>query len=117
MTSTRSLDRIRVGISTCPFGEKVRFDGGHQLDQYAVGVLGRYVDWTPSLRVRLVNAAPVRVDGTFVLYWMVAQRRSSTTNTRWTAGIRTPTAASSGCSAAAIGPGGRSARSSAPSAT
>jgi deoxyribodipyrimidine photo-lyase len=30
---------------------------------------------TPSLRVRRVNAAPVRADGTFVLYWMVAHRR------------------------------------------
>jgi uncharacterized protein YbbK (DUF523 family) len=28
-------------------GEKVRFDGGHKLDQYAVGTLGRYVDWVP----------------------------------------------------------------------
>ena len=44
MTSARSLDRIRVGISTCLLGEKVRFDGGHKLDQYAVGVLGRYVE-------------------------------------------------------------------------
>ena len=30
---------------------------------------------TPPLRVRQVNAAPVRADGAFVLYWMVAQRR------------------------------------------
>ncbi len=30
---------------------------------------------TPTLRIRLVNAAPVRADGAFVLYWMVAQRR------------------------------------------
>jgi deoxyribodipyrimidine photo-lyase len=29
----------------------------------------------PSLRVRAMNAAPVRADGAFVLYWMVAQRR------------------------------------------
>jgi uncharacterized protein YbgA (DUF1722 family)/uncharacterized protein YbbK (DUF523 family) len=47
MTTARSPDRIRVGISTCLLGEKVRFDGGHKLDQYAVGVLGRYVDWVP----------------------------------------------------------------------
>jgi uncharacterized protein YbgA (DUF1722 family)/uncharacterized protein YbbK (DUF523 family) len=40
-------DRIRVGISTCLLGEKVRFDGGHKLDQYAVGTLGRYVEWVP----------------------------------------------------------------------
>jgi uncharacterized protein YbgA (DUF1722 family)/uncharacterized protein YbbK (DUF523 family) len=45
--SERDPDRIRVGISTCLLGEKVRFDGGHKLDQYAVGTLGRYVDWVP----------------------------------------------------------------------
>jgi deoxyribodipyrimidine photo-lyase len=29
----------------------------------------------PALRVRVANQAPVRADGTFVLYWMVAHRR------------------------------------------
>ena len=47
MTAASSLDPIRVGISTCLLGEHVRFDGGHKLDQYAVGVLGRYVEWVP----------------------------------------------------------------------
>jgi uncharacterized protein YbgA (DUF1722 family)/uncharacterized protein YbbK (DUF523 family) len=47
MTSARSLSRIRIGVSTCLLGEKVRFDGGHKLDQYAVGVLGQYVEWVP----------------------------------------------------------------------
>jgi uncharacterized protein YbgA (DUF1722 family)/uncharacterized protein YbbK (DUF523 family) len=47
MTPARPPDRIRVGISTCLLGEPVRFDGGHKLDQYAVGVLGRHVDWVP----------------------------------------------------------------------
>jgi uncharacterized protein YbbK (DUF523 family) len=46
-TSARGADPIRVGISTCLLGEKVRFDGGHKLDQYVVGTLGRYVDWVP----------------------------------------------------------------------
>jgi uncharacterized protein YbgA (DUF1722 family)/uncharacterized protein YbbK (DUF523 family) len=46
-TSARGGDPIRVGISSCLLGEKVRFDGGHKLDQYAVGTLGRYVDWVP----------------------------------------------------------------------
>ena len=39
-TSARGGDPIRVGISSCLLGEKVRFDGGHKLDQYAVGTLG-----------------------------------------------------------------------------
>ena len=46
-TPRPDADPIRVGISTCLLGEKVRFDGGHKLDQYAVGTLGRYVDWVP----------------------------------------------------------------------
>ena len=29
----------------------------------------------PSIRIRLVNTAPVRPDGGYVLYWMVAARR------------------------------------------
>ena len=32
----------------------------------------------PSSRVEPVNQAPVRADGEFVLYWMIASRR-----TRW----------------------------------
>lgn len=47
MTSPRSLDPVRVGISTCLLGQSVRFDGGHKLDQYAVGTLGQYVEWVP----------------------------------------------------------------------
>jgi uncharacterized protein YbgA (DUF1722 family)/uncharacterized protein YbbK (DUF523 family) len=43
----RRADRIRVGISTCLLGEPVRFDGGHKLDQYVAGTLGRYVEWVP----------------------------------------------------------------------
>lgn len=47
MTAAAAPDRIRVGISSCLLGEQVRFDGGHKLDQYAVGVLGRHVEWVP----------------------------------------------------------------------
>jgi uncharacterized protein YbgA (DUF1722 family)/uncharacterized protein YbbK (DUF523 family) len=38
---------IRLGISTCLLGERVRYDGGHQLDRYLVHTLGRYVEWVP----------------------------------------------------------------------
>ena len=37
--------RIRLGISTCLLGEKVRYDGQHKLDHYLRDVLGRYVQW------------------------------------------------------------------------
>jgi uncharacterized protein YbgA (DUF1722 family)/uncharacterized protein YbbK (DUF523 family) len=46
-TAERRADLVRVGISTCLLGEPVRFDGGHKLDQYVVGTLGRYVEWVP----------------------------------------------------------------------
>lgn len=40
-------DKIKLGISTCLLGEKVRYDGGHKLDRYLVNVLGPFVTWIP----------------------------------------------------------------------
>jgi len=39
------MEKIRLGISSCLLGEKVRYDGGHKLDHYIRETLGRYVDW------------------------------------------------------------------------
>lgn len=39
--------RIRLGISACLLGQKVRYDGGHKLDHFLVDELGRYVEWVP----------------------------------------------------------------------
>jgi uncharacterized protein YbgA (DUF1722 family)/uncharacterized protein YbbK (DUF523 family) len=39
--------KIRLGISTCLLGEKVRFDGGHKWDRYLTGTLGEYVEYVP----------------------------------------------------------------------
>jgi uncharacterized protein YbgA (DUF1722 family)/uncharacterized protein YbbK (DUF523 family) len=38
---------IRIGISTCLLGEKVRFDGGHKRDPFLVDTFGRHVEWLP----------------------------------------------------------------------
>lgn len=38
---------IRLGISACLLGEKVRFDGGHKLDTYIRDTLGPYFDFVP----------------------------------------------------------------------
>jgi uncharacterized protein YbgA (DUF1722 family)/uncharacterized protein YbbK (DUF523 family) len=46
MTSATD-DKIRLGISTCLLGEKVRYDGGHKLDHFLTETLGRYVEWVP----------------------------------------------------------------------
>lgn len=40
-------EKIRLGISTCLLGEKVRYDGGHKLDRYLTETLGRYVEYVP----------------------------------------------------------------------
>lgn len=38
---------IRLGISSCLLGEKVRFDAGHKKDVYLTNILGKYVEWVP----------------------------------------------------------------------
>src|SRR3954466_4653319 len=60
---------VRVGISSCLLGQKVRFDGGHKHDTFLTGTFGRFVEWvpvcpevecglgTPRESMRLVRAA------------------------------------------------------------
>jgi uncharacterized protein YbgA (DUF1722 family)/uncharacterized protein YbbK (DUF523 family) len=40
-------NKIRLGISSCLLGEKVRYDGGQKLDHFLRDSLGKYVDWVP----------------------------------------------------------------------
>ncbi len=40
-------DKIKLGISACLLGQKVRFDGGHKFDPFLVNTLGQYVDYVP----------------------------------------------------------------------
>ena len=40
-------ENIKIGISSCLLGEKVRFDGGHKLDHYLKETLGPFVEWVP----------------------------------------------------------------------
>lgn len=39
--------KLKLGISTCLLGEKVRYDGGHKLDRFLRDTLGRYVEFVP----------------------------------------------------------------------
>ena len=39
---------LRIGISSCLLGEKVRFNGGHVRDVLLENTLGHYVDWIPT---------------------------------------------------------------------
>lgn len=41
----RSTERIRVGISMCLLGERVRYDGGHKKERFLTDVLGEYFEW------------------------------------------------------------------------
>jgi uncharacterized protein YbbK (DUF523 family) len=37
---------MRLGISACLLGQKVRYDGGHKRDTFLVAVFGRYLGVT-----------------------------------------------------------------------
>ena len=41
------LTKIRLGISSCLLGEKVRFDGGHKCDRFITETLGKFVEFVP----------------------------------------------------------------------
>ena len=41
------LTKIKLGISACLLGEKVRYDGGHKLDHFITETLGKFVEFVP----------------------------------------------------------------------
>lgn len=40
-------EKIRIGVSACLLGERVRFDGQHKRDPYIVNTLGEYFEFVP----------------------------------------------------------------------
>ena len=38
-------DRVRILVSACLLGEKVRYDGGHKRDTFLIETLGPFVEW------------------------------------------------------------------------
>lgn len=40
-------ETLRLGISSCLLGQKVRYDGGHKADRWLTDVLGQYVEFVP----------------------------------------------------------------------
>lgn len=40
-------ERIKIGISSCLLGQKVRWDGNHKQDRFLTDTLGQYVDYVP----------------------------------------------------------------------
>ncbi len=45
--NTPEPNEIKIGISSCLLGNKVRFDGGHKHDRYITGTLGTYFTFVP----------------------------------------------------------------------
>jgi len=41
------LTKIRLGVSACLLGEKVRFDGGHKMDRFITETLGKFMEFVP----------------------------------------------------------------------
>ncbi|MCK9335868.1 MAG: DUF523 and DUF1722 domain-containing protein [Candidatus Cloacimonetes bacterium] len=41
------MEKLKLGISSCLLGHKVRYDGGHKYDAWLVETLGQYVDYVP----------------------------------------------------------------------
>lgn len=58
---------IRIGISTCLLGQKVRFDAGHKRDRYITDILGQFFQFVPicpELEVGMgVPREAVRLEG------------------------------------------------------
>ena len=40
-------DKIKLGVSSCLLGNRVRYDGGHRHDKFLSDTLGQYVDYVP----------------------------------------------------------------------
>ncbi len=41
------MEKIRIGVSACLLGRKVRYDGQHKLDSYLVGTLSNWFEFVP----------------------------------------------------------------------
>lgn len=47
LSATKPWPRLRLGISRCLLGQKVRFDGGHKRDAWLMNELANYADFYP----------------------------------------------------------------------
>ena len=47
MSDSMKVKVIKVGVSSCLLGEKVRYDGGHKHDHYITDTLGRFFNFVP----------------------------------------------------------------------
>lgn len=65
--NTATTEKIRLGISQCLLGDKVRYDGTHKQDRYITDTLGRYFELVPvcpEVAIGLgVPREPIRLEG------------------------------------------------------
>ncbi|GIT49521.1 MAG: hypothetical protein Ct9H300mP14_14490 [Gammaproteobacteria bacterium] len=47
MSETSSTVVLRIGVSSCLLGQKVRYDRGHKRDRFLTDELDPFVDWVP----------------------------------------------------------------------
>ena len=45
--SNETLQKIKIGISSCLMGEEVRFDSGHKKNTYVTETLSEYFEFAP----------------------------------------------------------------------
>ncbi|MGQ0645631.1 MAG: YbgA family protein [Elusimicrobiota bacterium] len=61
------MTAVRIGVSACLLGQKVRYDGGHKKDDFITGALRpfvRFVSVCPELELGLgVPREPIRLEG------------------------------------------------------
>ena len=67
--------RLRIGISQCLLGDRVRYDGGHKRDALLADTLSEFVEWVPvcpEVEAGLgVPREPMRLEGTTSLSRLV----------------------------------------------
>ena len=90
-------DKIRLGISSCLLGQRVRYDGGHQQDRSLAGTLGRLFDLVPvcpEVEAGLgVPREPMRLVGGPGRLRLITDRKSTRLNSSHTDISRMPSSA------------------------
>jgi uncharacterized protein YbgA (DUF1722 family)/uncharacterized protein YbbK (DUF523 family) len=70
--------RLRLGVSSCLLGSKVRYDGGHKRDDFLTETLAPFVEWVPvcpELELGLgVPREPIRLVGRTQAPRLLAER-------------------------------------------
>ena len=42
-----AAEKLRLGVSACLLGDKVRYDGGHKRDPFLADLVSPFVEWVP----------------------------------------------------------------------